>query len=112
MRRPVLVPADIKEMHSLSQSIISDFFKGKAMIQKRAGDLGRKLSQIILPPPVFTYLVRSLERVQFKDGLRLRLCLDTRLVDLPWEWTWRPDAIDEDSLSGFLALNPRISLVR
>ena len=60
---------------------------------------------------MYTLLIRSLERIAPDDGLRLRLCLDESLVDLPWEFLYRPDAVDQDRLNGFLVLNPRISLV-
>ncbi len=74
--------------------------------------VGRKLSEIILPRPVHTLLLASLERISHEDGLRLRLCLDDTLTDLPWEFLYNPDTSHPDSLSGFFILNPRISLVR
>jgi hypothetical protein len=57
-------------------------------------------------------LIRSLEHVGHGDGLRIRLCLDESLIDLPWEYLYRPDAPDSATLGGFLLLDPRISLVR
>ena len=45
-------------------------------------------------------------------GLRVRLSLDKALNDLPWEYLYRPDRLDAEGVSGFLLLDPRISLVR
>lgn len=84
---------------------------------QKAIQMGRQLSQIILPPPVLTLLLSSPEHISSETGLRLRLCLDNSLIDLPWEFLYRPDMHAEEkpdhkSLNGFLALNPRISFVR
>ncbi len=73
---------------------------------------GQQLAVVLLPPPVYTLLIRSLERIPPDDGLRVRLCLDSALVDLPWECLYRPDASGGDATAGFLALDSRISLVR
>jgi hypothetical protein len=74
-------------------------------------DLGKRLADALLPPPVQTLLERSLARIASGDGLRLRLCLDEALNDLPWEFLYGPDRA-AGSLAGFLALDPRISIVR
>ena len=74
--------------------------------------LGRALSSMLLPPPVYALLRRSLERVTPSAGIRLRLCLDEALIDLPWELLFDPDEGDGALSSGFLALSGRVSLVR
>lgn len=79
---------------------------------KQLVEAGRQLADILLPPRIFSLLIRSLERILPEHGLRVRLCLDSVLIDLPWECLFRPDADERDIESGFLALNPRISLVR
>ncbi len=73
--------------------------------------LGRRLAQTLLPPAVFSMLTRALDRLEPDQGLRLRLCLDDSLVDLPWEFLYRPD-VKRGRWGGFLALDRRISLVR
>jgi hypothetical protein len=73
---------------------------------------GRKLSAALLPRPVQALLSRSLVLIGPGSGLRLRLCLDETLVNLPWEYLYRPDAPTPDSVAGFLVLDPRISIVR
>ncbi|MCA9941825.1 MAG: CHAT domain-containing protein [Ardenticatenaceae bacterium] len=46
------------------------------------------------------------------DGLRLRLALPPILVQIPWEYLYLPRGRGEDDATGFLALDPRISIVR
>ena len=72
--------------------------------------LGHKLWGIIFPPPVLSLLNESLDRIGPENGLRIRLCFDDYLADLPWEFLCDPSI--PDSFSSFLVLNPRISLVR
>ena len=78
---------------------------------KQIVDLGNHLSEALFPTPVQTLLDRSLASVGHGGGLRLRLCLDEALSDLPWEFLRRPDPA-LGPLAGFLALDPRISIVR
>jgi len=67
---------------------------------------GRELARVIFPEPVIELLMKSLTCVGPDDGLRVRLCLDVTLSDLPWEYLSLP------SVGGFLALDARLSLVR
>jgi hypothetical protein len=112
MRKPVTVPLDVNQIANFRQITDIAPFTGKPGTLTTLIDLGKQLSQFIFPRPVFTLLVRSLERIAAEDGLRIRLCLDEALIDLPWEFLYRPDASDPDSLTGFLVLNDRVSLVR
>jgi len=110
MRRPVSVPFDAQKFDKQRQ-----LYRGTGL--RLSGDfdlveLGRDLARVILPRPVYVLLASSLERIPPDDGLRLRLCLDESLVDLPWEYVYRPDVPDPGSLAGFLCLDPRVSLVR
>jgi hypothetical protein len=73
---------------------------------------GRELASVIFLDPVVGLLIRSLERVDPEDGLRVRLCLDGALSDLPWEYLIPPDVAGLKSPGGFLALDARVSLVR
>jgi hypothetical protein len=77
-----------------------------------AVSLGRALSDMLLPRAVHALLRRSIERVPRDAGVRLRLCLDESLIDLPWELLFDPDEPDDSQSSGFLALSARLSLVR
>ncbi len=73
---------------------------------------GRELATIVFPDHALGLLIRSLERIDPEDGLRVRLCLDGTLSDLPWEYIIPPDIASLKSPNGFLALDARISLVR
>jgi CHAT domain-containing protein len=77
-------------------------------------DLGRRLARLLLPDEVWQLLAESLVLVapQPELGLRLRLCLDDDLIDLPWEFLYRPDVEESTAQSGFLLMDGRISLVR
>lgn len=78
-------------------------------------ELGRELARCLLPPEVWRLLAQSLRAAGELPGLgvRLRLCLAEDLIDLPWEYLYRPD-VDAASAprSGFLLMDERISLVR
>jgi hypothetical protein len=115
MRRPVTVLCDEgllgRRIESLSGRIVRLSKRGFTS-GKEAAEFGRCLGETFLPLPVHTLLVRSLERIPPEDGLRLRLCLDETLADLPWEFLYRPDVPEQDSFAGFLVRDSRISLVR
>ena len=70
---------------------------------------GNALAKVILPEPVLALLHSSLKQIPKEDGLRLRLCLDERLMDWPWEYL-RLEGLGEKT--DYLALHSRISLVR
>lgn len=112
MRRPVSVPFDTQESDDLRRVFQESGWYSQRDIDQRLVELGRHLASVILPRPVYVLLMSSLERIPPDGGLRLRLCLDESLVDLPWEYVYRPDVYDPGSLVGFLCLDPRISLVR
>jgi hypothetical protein len=112
MREPVVVALDPKVLQGIRQFAAFSPCKGKPGTLAGTVLVGQALSQILLPPAVFTLLVRSLEHIEPGDGLRVRLCLDESLVDLPWEFLYRPDASQTHPLSSFLVLDHRISLVR
>jgi hypothetical protein len=88
---------------------------GRSLITlDEATALGKRLSEVLLPPAVFRMLAQSLSRVSSDAsfGLRIRLALDPSLIDLPWEYLYRPDRRDQTGVSGFLLFDPAISLVR
>ncbi|MFU2489876.1 CHAT domain-containing protein [Thauera sp. WH-1] len=81
---------------------------------REAASFGRRLAGLVFPDEIWRLLRESLAVVAAKPelGLRLRLCLDDSLIDFPWEYLYRPDIASDDTLSGFLLLDGRISLVR
>lgn len=80
----------------------------------RGAEVGRALARLLLPDAVWALLGESLRRIAPDPslGLRLRLCLDDDLIDLPWEFLYRPDVDAPAARSGFLLADGRISLVR
>jgi CHAT domain len=111
IRKPLTV-ALVPDMLKGLRRLVDDHWNGPPGTTQRIIKAGNELAEILLPSPVNTLLIKSLERVPFEDGLRVRLCLDKDLIDLPWEFLYRSDGTDEEGLSGFIVLNPRISLVR
>ena len=73
---------------------------------------GKLLADLLLPEYARKLFEKSLDLLGDGEGLRLRLRLEEELVALPWEYMYIQDTHGERTLSGFLALNPRISIVR
>jgi hypothetical protein len=80
----------------------------------KGAEVGRQLARLLLPDDVWRLLGESLRIIapQAALGLRLRLCLDDDLIDLPWELLYRHDIEAPAAQSGFLLLDGRVSLVR
>lgn len=81
--------------------------------------LGRTLALLLLPPKkedaetgVRELLAASLTQVGPDNGLRLRLRLPPLLAVLPWEYMYVDRAGGGDGMDGFLALDPRVAIVR
>src|SRR5262245_48374597 len=82
-------------------------------------ELGRQLAGWLLPlktegasTGVRELFAASLAQVGPDDGLRLRLRLPPQLAALPWEYVYIDQAGGGDGMDGFLALDPRVALVR
>lgn len=80
----------------------------------QAAYIGRELARVLFPPEVWRLLGESLAGIGSRPdlGLRLRLCLDEDLIDLPWEFLYRPDVDAAAAQSGFLLTDGLISLTR
>ncbi|MGC9336467.1 MAG: hypothetical protein ACP5JJ_20200, partial [Anaerolineae bacterium] len=78
----------------------------------RQRELGTELGRLLLPNHACELLQRSYEWLKPDEGLRLRLRLEPELAPLPWEYIYLEDGGDRSALQGFIALNPRISIVR
>jgi hypothetical protein len=81
--------------------------------------LGRTLALLLLPPGpagaepgVREMLARSLNVIGPDAGLRLRLRLPHQLAAIPWEYVYVDRAGGGDGMDGFLALDPRVAIVR
>jgi hypothetical protein len=75
-------------------------------------ELGEVLAGLLLPPYVRGIYERSLAKLKPTEGLRLRLRLADELAHIPWEYAYIHDTRGEKDSSGFLALDPRISIAR
>lgn len=95
------------------------------LLERRALDragmiaLGRQLAGWLLPaggsagaPGVRELFLRSLAKAGPDTGLRLRLRLPPALAELPWEYIYLDQPGGGEGMDGFLALNPRIAIVR
>lgn len=108
MRVPVMVAYDETD---LTRSLNKLEYKGICLPNLIA--LGAKLADLLLPDPVRTMLLRSLDLLREDEGLRLRLIINQpALANLPWEYVYLKRSAGEKGIDGFLALDPRISLVR
>ena len=78
--------------------------------------LGEALADLLLPDSLRDLFVRSLDKLEKDQGLRLRLRLPADLADIPWEFMYISRAGDEQEsdkdVTGFLGLDPRVSIVR
>lgn len=111
MRKPLTVNVDLAKL-SVFRYLVDEVWDGPAGATNKVIEVGTHLASILLLPQVNKLLNSSLDRIEPEDGLRVRLCLDEELIDLPWEYLYRRDESEEERLDGFIALNSRISLVR
>jgi hypothetical protein len=110
----------LKEAEQLRASFLSSFMvsriePGRMMLtQAEATAIGKRLARVLFPKEVFQLFAESLAAMLTGSnrGLRIRLAMDETLLDLPWEYVCRPDRLKQDGLSGFLLLDPSISMVR
>jgi RNA polymerase subunit RPABC4/transcription elongation factor Spt4 len=77
----------------------------------RQMELGEVLAGLLLPPHARQLFLRSLDWAR-GDGVRLRLRLAKELSPWPWEYLYLQRSEGERTSSGFIALDPRISIVR
>jgi hypothetical protein len=109
-----------EEAEELRASFLAGIFvssgtrTGRMMLtQAEATAIGKRLARVLFPGEVFRLLAESLAAVARSNlGLRIRLGLEESLLDLPWEYVYRPDRLQHDGMSGFLLLDPLISMVR
>ena len=74
---------------------------------------GRALADRLLPEgEVRTKVTETLRNLGPDGGMRLRLLIrEPRLAQIPWEYTYL-SVLGRDSTSDFLALHPKVSMVR
>src|SRR5262245_12675881 len=82
MRGPLRVKFDSARSAEIKR-VASDQWRGGAGTIARVTALGRELGDLLLPEVVADLLRDSLARIGNGDLLRIRLCLDETLIDLP-----------------------------
>jgi hypothetical protein len=118
MRTPITVDFSDAEAAAIRDSFrvsVDGRSGGRGTITAaEATELGQRLARALLPPRVFRLLAESIAALGHRagSGLRVRLDLDAALIDLPWEYLYRPDRGDGRGVSGFLLMDPALSLVR
>ena len=107
-----------KEPRELSPELARDLSRQLYRLEHRKLDvqeiisLGEALADLLLPTESRGFLTRSLDNLERGQGLRVRLRLHPLLADIPWEYMYVQRGEGEKDETGFLALDPRISLVR
>ena len=112
IRKPLTVPCNLHQLDQARGLFQQNGWFLEPGVEGRLFQIGRQLADLLLPRPVYALLASSLQTLEPGSILRIRLCLDAALVDLPWEYLYRPDVQDAASLTGFLLFDHRISLVR
>jgi len=119
MAKPQTVSFPQKEAAQLRTSFLASFAGPKVQSGRMlltpddATTIGKRLAQVLFPGKAFQLFAESVAAVVARPnrGLRIRLAMDASLFDLPWEYVYRPDRLGH-GISGFLLLDPSISMVR
>ena len=107
------VSYDDKQMQAQVQQLESRGFDATGLRQ-----FGRDLAALLLPTAqdsansVRAMFAASLLKLGPDAGLRLRLRLPALVAALPWEYCYIERAGGGEGMDGFIALDPRIALVR
>jgi CHAT domain-containing protein len=104
--------ADATSLVPLDMETVADRLERRKLSPDNVADFGAALADTLLPQPIREQLVRSLDGLPAEHGLRLRLRLPADLRPLPWEYLYLPREREPRDATGFLALDPRISITR
>ena len=112
IRKPITVSCNLRRLNDTHDLFQEGKWFLDPHLEHQVVSMGRQLADVLLPRPVYALLTSSLQAIGPDGILRIRLCLDAALVDLPWEYLYRPDAGTDASLASFLLFDHRICLVR
>lgn len=112
MQRPEVVILDLESLSQFRNVFMTSSELEDHIITELVASGGRNMANILFPVHVIGMLIRSLERIDPEDGLRVRLCLDSELSKLPWEYLVLPEVVGLKAPRGCLALDARVSVVR
>jgi hypothetical protein len=106
---PVTVPAE----NGPSAELLP-YLAGKSITLRQLVAFGKQLANWLLPEDTIRgLLAEALKRAGNEGGVRVRLIIaEHSLKQWPWEYTYFDPLGGPDSMRGFIALEPRISLVR
>jgi tetratricopeptide (TPR) repeat protein len=105
-------------LRATKQKISPDLRKELGRLERRKLDvdgiisLGEKLADLLLPGEMRELFKGCLDMLRKGQGLRLRLRLDPTLASIPWEYIYVRRAGGERDSTGFLVLDPRVSIAR
>jgi hypothetical protein len=112
MRAPLVVRCAFKLFDAACDIFQASQWTIDAKAVAAVADCGKELAKVFLPEPVQALLLGSLKAILPEDGLRVRLCLDERLMDWPWEYLRLKELKKHGEKTDYLGLHSRISLVR
>jgi hypothetical protein len=108
-----LEPVDIPRQDSPPADLLP-LLAAKAITWSDLVRIGKKLANILLPEgPIRELFLQAYRQAGPQGGVRLRIIATLNdLKQLPWEFAFLPLYPGPESERGFIALDPRISLVR
>ena len=111
--QPKLEPAHVSISRSEVERALADWPECRAN-REALSALGERLGSCLLPEGTpRSWFLSALSRIEPEERIRLRLVIgDPGLACWPWELACLPRWGRQTDDSGFLALDPRISLVR
>jgi hypothetical protein len=103
-----------EEVRSVPKDLSTKLFRleNRKMDMAEIITLGEVLADVLFPDKVRDLFDRSFDDLEDEQGLRLRLRLSPSLAEIPWEYLYMQLGGGEKDITGFLALKPRLSLVR
>jgi CHAT domain len=107
------VPVSVSMHHAELDEGLAELEDGGIEEEDDLVAFGRALADRLLPEgEIRTKITETLRNLGPDDGVRLRLLIrEPRLAQLPWEYTYL-SLLGRDNPMDFLALHPKVSLVR
>jgi tetratricopeptide (TPR) repeat protein len=108
---PVVVPLAPHELRALVET--AERLMTRDLLADELVRFGQQLGKLLFPSRARTMFFRAMKDADDTTGVRLRLVVnDAELAMLPWEYVYVEHPTDHARFSSFLALDPRISIVR
>ncbi len=92
---------------------LADLDAVQELFKEDQSKFGRQLADRLLPEPIRAKFIEAVQKAGPNQGVRLRLLIrDQELLNIPWEYAYLPTAPGDEDRRHFLALNPKVSVVR